>query len=375
MLAGGCIEPYTPEVEDIPAMIVISGRISKPDGQQIVEVSKTSSYNDPSYNPVSKCTVVIADDKNNRFTLSEFAPGKYSCWIDWVYVVPGTAFRVEVTTPDGKQYQSDYETLQTCPPIANLYYEVKRKETDNPDDPLYGIQFYVDTDASGFEARNFMWDLTETWEYHSKYNVGDYYDGIIHFANATYDTLFYCWTTSRIYDIHTFTLNNLSTEKILRCPLNFVSGKSDRLSVKYSLLVKQYAISQDAYEYWSAAQSQSQNTGGLYETQPVSITGNIHCITDPSETALGYFMVSSFTEQRIFVGNNFDFVVYTPPCQPYDLDPEELMVFLASYSKEDYPIFLINLTGLRDGPWDFADQYCFDCRRLGGSVTKPDFWE
>jgi hypothetical protein len=375
LLTRGCTYPYTPEVEEVPEMIVISGRISSPDGQQMVEVSKSSSYNDPSYNPVRKCKVVISDDKNNRFDLWETSPGKYICWIDWSYLTYGNNFRVEVTTPDGKQYQSDYETLQPCPPIDKLYYEVKKKETDNPDNPLYGIQFFLDTDASGSEAKNFMWDMTETWEYHSKYEVGDYYDGTINFSPQTYDTLFYCWSTARIYDIFTFTVNDLASGKITRCPLNYVSGETNRLSVKYSLLVKQYAISRNAYNYWSAVQDQSQNTGGMYETQPVSISGNIHCITNPEETVLGYFMVSSYTKKRIFVSRDFDFPIYTPLCMPYNLDAQSLNIYLSSYKPDDYPIYLLNLSGTRQGPWDYAEQTCFDCRKLGGSVIKPDFWE
>jgi len=375
LLIGGCTYPYTPEVDEIPEMIVISGRLSSPDGLPVVEVSKSSSFNDPSFNPVSKCTVVISDDRNNRFSLWESTPGKYIYSVPWEYLTFGTAFRVEVTTPDGKQYQSDYETMLPCPPIENLYYQVEKKETDNPDNPLYGIQFFLDTDASGFEARNFMWDLTETWEYHSEYRVGDYYDGTIHFTGQSLDTLFYCWKTGHIYELFTFTVNNLTSGRITRCPLNYVSGHTDRLSVKYSLLVRQYAISQNAYNYWNTVQHQTQNTDGMYETQPVSITGNVHCITNPGETVLGYFMVASYTEKRIFVPRDFDFTIYSPPCPPYDLDAQSLDLFLSKYPPEDYPIYLLNLSGMMQGPWDYADQTCFDCTKLGGSVTKPDFWE
>jgi hypothetical protein len=375
LLTGSCVESFTPEVEEIPEMIVISGRISSPGGQQIVEVSKSTPYSEPYFNPVSKCTVIITDDKNNRFALKENAPGKYSGWIDWTYLIPGTGFRVEVTTPEGKQYQSDSETMLPCPPIENIYYEVKSKDTDDPDNPLYGIQFYLNTDASGYERKNFMWDLTETWEYHSKYLIADYYDGRINFVGNEDDSLFYCWKTNRIYDIYTFTANNLTSGTITRYPLNYVSGNSDRLSVKYSLLVKQYAISENAYNYWNAAQRQSQNTDGLYETQPVSITGNIHCITNPEETVLGYFMVSSYTEKRIFVPSDFEFPIYYPSCQPYGLDEQSLNVFLSNYDPEDYPVYLLNLSGTSQGPWDYVEQSCFDCTRLGGSITKPDFWE
>jgi hypothetical protein len=375
LLTGGCVESFTPEVDEIPEMIVISGRINSSEGQQFVEVSRSSSFNEPAYIPVIKCTVVISDDKNNRFTLWEYAPGKYTCWIDWTYLITGTGFKVEVTTPEGNQYESDYETILTCPPVENLYYEEKRKDTDDPDNPLYGIQFYLDTDATGHETKNFMWELTETWEYYSKYMVGDYYDGKINFTGLTYDTLFYCWKTGRIYDIYTFTANNLTSGRITRYPLNYVSGNTDRLSVKYSLLVKQYAISENAYNYWNAVQRQTQNTGGFYETQPVSIKGNIRCVNHPGETVLGYFMVSCCTERRIFVPRDFDFAVYTPPCQPYEFDPESLTIFLSGFKPEDYPVFLLNLSGTSQGPWDYADQSCFDCTRLGGSVNKPDFWE
>ncbi|MBN1414817.1 MAG: DUF4249 domain-containing protein [Bacteroidales bacterium] len=375
VLFRGCIDPYTPEIDEIPEMIVISGRITDQEGYHSVEVSKSTSYNEPYYNPVSYCTVVITDDKNQRFDLTEYAPGKYRCWVGKEFLNAGTGYRVEVTTPDGKQYQSDYEMILPCPPIATIFYESKKQETDNPDYPLYGLQFYVSTDASGFTCRNFLYDLTETWEYHSTYMVSDYYDGEIHFSDVVYDTLFYCWQTSKLYDIYTFTTKNLTTDKITRCPLNFVSNQSLRLSVKYSLLVRQYSMGDEAYEYWNTIQQQTQHTGGLYETQPVSITGNVHCITHPDETVLGYFMASAVTEKRIFVPRHFDFSVYTPPCQAYGYDSEALSVLLQSYKPRDYPVFLLNLTGLKEGPWDFADQECFDCTKRGGTTVKPAFWE
>jgi hypothetical protein len=86
-------------------------------------------------------------------------------------------------------------------------------------------------------------------------------------------------------------------------------------------------------------------------------------------------MVTSYTEKRIFVPRGFDFTVYSPPCPPYDLDAQSLNLFLSNYPPEDYPIYLLNLSGTMQGPWDYAEQTCFDCTKLGGSVTKPDFWE
>jgi len=375
LLFSGCIDPFTPEVEDIPEMIVISGRISDQEGYHYVEVSRSTSYNEPYKQSIQKCTVTIADDKDNRFELDEITPGKYQCWIGKEFLNQGTYYWVEVTTPDGKQYKSDSETLVPCPPIESIYYEEKKEDTENPDKPIYGIQFYVNTDATGYGSRNFLWSMTETWEYHSAYMVSDYYDGEIHFMYEYFDSLYYCWSSANIYDIFTFTTENLTSARVTRCPLNFVTNQTNRLSVKYSLLVSQYSISDNAYNYWNTLQHQSQGTGGFYETQPASITGNIHCTSHPDETVLGYFMVASVTQKRVFVPRNYDFVVYTPACGLYDLNTAGLNELLKGYRKRDYPIFLVNLSLTEAGPWDFADQYCFDCRKQGGTLTKPDFWE
>jgi hypothetical protein len=375
LLFSGCIDPFTPEVEDAPGMMVISGRITDQEGYQMVEVSTSSSYSNSYYNPLRKCIVTIADDKDHRFELTEYEPGRYRCWIGKEYLNQGTYYWVEVTTPDGKQYKSDSETLLPCPSIESIHYETKKIDTENPDIAIYGIQFYVNTDATGSGAKNFLWNMTETWEYHSTYMVSDYYDGEIHFADEVFDSIYYCWSSGTIYDIYTFTTENLASGKITRCPLNFVSSKSSRLSVKYSMLVSQYSISDNAYHYWNTLQHQSQGTGGFYETQPASITGNIHCLSDPGEIVLGYFMASSVTQKRIFVPRHYDFIIYAPQCDLYDFTPSELQEFLKAFKKKDYPIFLVNLSFSSDGPWDFAEQYCFDCRKLGGTVTKPDFWE
>ncbi|MBN2275304.1 MAG: DUF4249 domain-containing protein [Bacteroidales bacterium] len=372
---SSCIDPFKPEVEDISAMVVISGRITDQEGYHSVEVSKSTSYNDPYFYPVSNCMVTIADDKDNRFNLTEYAQGKYQCWIGKEFLNEGTYYHVEVITPDGKQYMSDSETILPCPPVEDVYFEEKTLETENPDVPLYGIQFYVDADASGFAARNFLWNLSEAWEYHSTYMVADYYDGEIHYSPEYYDSLFYCWSSGDLYDIITFTTKNLTSGKITRCPLNFVSNRSQRLSVKYSLLVSQYSISDEAYNYWNTLQRQSQSTGGFYETQPASIKGNIHCISHPDEAVLGYFMAAGITQKRIFVPRNFGFIIHTPYCELAGYSSAELNDFLKAFKKTTYPIFLVNLSLTESGPWDYAEQYCFDCRKRGGTLTKPDFWE
>lgn len=378
MVFYACIEPYTPDIEEYMDLMVINGKITDREGLQYVDVSRTSSYNDPIPKPVEDCDVKVFDDRGNTFQYTEELPGRYSCRIGKQYLVPGTRYKVEVMTREGTVYQSAYDVMNTCPDIDTIYYEVSEEAPLNYLlSPYPGLQFFIDTRESAESVSNFRWELEETWEYHSWYAIGDYFDGVIHYVepdNYT-DALAYCWRSGPIRKIFTMSTRNLTTNKITRGYLNFVSNQTDRLSVKYSLLVRQYSLSDSAYEYWSRMQRMIQETGGLYETQPMQITGNMRNLNDPKETVLGLFWAAAVKEKRIFYRRSYEFRVLEPDCDMYELSEDELMEYLEQVPEEAYPVYLINLTLTEEGPWDLADQKCFDCRKRHGTLVKPDFWE
>jgi hypothetical protein len=152
-------------------------------------------------------------------------------------------------------------------------------------------------------------------------------------------------------------------------PLHFVDNHTSRLMYGYSLLINQFALSEAAYSYWDQLRINSSEQGGLYEKQPLSITGNLHNNINPDQKVLGFFSVSSVKSKRIFVRDidNFSFD-FTDFCSPETLgvgglrsiDPSEYPAFLAGNSFEYYGIQL--------------SQYCVDCFSLGGINIKPVFW-
>lgn len=372
-----CIEPFTPDVEDYSDLMVINGRITDREGLHYIDVSRSSSYNDPIPKPVGGCDVKVFDDKGNMFQYSEVSPGSYSCWIAEQYLVPGTSYKVEVVTGEGMVYQSGYDEMKTCADIDTVYYEISEEAPLNYLlSPYPGLQFYVDTRESPGDVSNYRWELEETWEYHSTYAIGDWYDGKIHFVESDKysDSLAYCWRSGPIREIYTMSTRSFTTNKITRGQLNFVSNQTNRLSVKYSLFVKQYSLSDSAFEYWNGMQRLMQEAGGLYETQPIRITGNIRSINDPRETVLGIFWASAVKEKRIFYKRTFEFRIVEPACDPYGLTPGDLTELLEQ-TQQPLPIFLLNLSMTKDGPWDYANQECFDCRKLHGTTVQPDFWE
>ncbi len=298
----GCIDPFSPSIEEYQQMLVIDGMITDREGMHTVTVSRSSSYNDPGVKYESGCVVNILDDKGNVINMNEESKGIYKAWIGQQFLNAGTQYRLEVTASDGNKYRSDYEKLLPGPPVESIQWEIKYVEQDNPlFGPLAGIQFFINSDATGYEASGYRWELFEAWEYRSSYYAQDYYNGTINFVPPEFssDSLYYCWTSmSKINEIYTYSTEQAISKRIRMVPLTYVSNQTNRLKFDYCLSVKQYTLSEAAFSYWNKLQEQATGSGGLYETQPSRITGNLYNVDNPDETILGFFGASGISEKK-----------------------------------------------------------------------------
>ncbi len=367
----GCIEPFSPEIDEEQIILVVDGMLSNREGYHQVRISRSGSYSEPQYTPEQGCQVAIEDAEGNRVVLMETEPGLYEQFVEQSFLRTNTAYQLYIRTTDGKEYLSEADSLLPCPPVNRLYYEQEIRETFDPDFPHYGIQFYTDLHIPDQYARDYRWELEETWEYHAPYTIRYYYVGRITDLGYDSDSLMYCWKTEKVNAINTFSAEHIEGNDVKKIPLAYVSNQSNRLSVKYSLLVKQYALSNTAYQYWNQLEEQNQESGGLYETQPARIQGNIHNISDPGERVLGFFNVSSVTQQRIFTEESFQFPIIDYECRLIPIGPNNPLGFYTVY---DYPVYLVSESGTGP-PYANADDVCFDCRKGGGSIDPPDFWE
>ena len=368
---GGCIEPFTPNIDESEESLVIEGQITDKEGDYYINISRSAPYNDPHKIPEPDCQVEVVDNYGNTFEFYESSDsGVYSQWLPKDFLNIGTQYKVKITTADGENYESEFDELSSpSPPIDSIYYEIETRETYNPDKPLDGIQFYLDLNAPDDFSRNYRWELEETWEYEAKYRIQYYYDGTVHLIDDPF-FLFRCWRTDPIQKIYTSTTRYLAGNTINKFPLHYVSSLTNRLKIKYSLLVKQYSLSNEAYDYWLQIQLQSQESGGLYETQPAYI-GNISNVNDNKEVVLGFFNASSVTEKRIFVSESFNFKIWDANC---DLDIIFNTRHLSRYTI--YPLYMISLNAMGVGlPYGVGRGICFDCRASGGKTQKPDFWD
>jgi hypothetical protein len=390
---SSCLETYYPEFSDEEVnTLVISGGITDQEGYHSIYVSLATNVSQPEYFPVTGCWGYVADDKGNNFNLQSLGEGHYQVWIGKENLVPGRKYKLVVVTPLGSVYESDEEVMPDSPEIDSMYYSWEFKETNVPGIQSAGLQFYADFAGGNDQSHYYRWIVEETWEYHSPYIIEWYYDGkskaILQFNPPDYSKQV-CYKTQDLEKIFTMKTSNLEANEYKGFPLHFIDNTSEKLLYKYSVLIRQMALSERAYQYWDYLRQNDEDQDGLYQKQPMQIQGNIYALGDfdssridtsvseidtltnrprSNKRVLGYFSVSSLRTKRTTLTNlnnlNVDLSDYCLPWVPKN----GLSTFLRTTPYNEIVYLVHNDTGTF-----LADKSCFDCRLRGGTTSKPAF--
>jgi len=368
LLVGSCIEPFHAEIDDEPKLISIEGSLIKGDQRQQVIVSRTTSLVNPRFNPVEGCVVRVIDENDVAFTYDEIRNGIYTATIPDDQLVPGRMYKLHVITPNGDEYESEYEILQTGVEIDSVYYNIEERIESYTGKELDGLQFYIDLEATDSVSRFFRWKLAETYEYTSAGPI-DFYYYDLSFEPVIPDDIwavYRCWLTEDIQEIFLSNTINLKRNEKKKIELHYVSTETDRLKIQYSLLVHQYPLDEDAYNYFMQNKAATEGSGDLYTRQPQQPLTNLNNVNDPAERVLGYFWLSSRTSERIFIKRPDNLMVrdHFYPIQPFNME---------DHGSGPFPLYIMldGGTGIRMT----GSPYCFDCKRRGGITTRPDYWQ
>jgi hypothetical protein len=361
IVSGSCITQFIPEIKEDNDLLVVEGLITDQPGANSVRLTRSMAVGKSTeLKPLRNCTVYISDDSGNKFILTESADtGTYITDKETFQGVVGRKYTLHINTNNLSANHYSYESIPMemipVPPIASLYYEkVVIKERDDFSGPADGCQVYIDTYDNCGLCKYYRWDYIETWEYQIPWPV----------KNQT------CWITKSSEDILIKNNSILKEDVVNRFPITFISNQTDRLNIKYSILLNQYSVNPDEYAYWEKLKNMTQTIGGLYDITPAPVPNNIYCIEDPKEKVLGYFSVSAKTSKRIFINENFRGAVNLYKECIDDTIPD-VMVLSPKTLNVDFWIL------------DFIDRVnmlitynkgCADCTTRG-STTRPDFWD
>ena len=271
-------------------------------------------------------------------------------------------YSVAITTADGRKYASDAVPCKQSPPIDSVFWS-------QPGD----LTIYTATHDPAKNSRYYRYDYTETWQHNAELIAAwTLVNNQIAVADST-DENWYCWSSAQSTNVLITTSVALGQDLITALPLITIPLGDPRVAVEYSILVRQYVLTEDAYNYWNLIEKTSQNVGTLFDLQPTQLIGNIHCITNPSEPVIGYLSASSVQQQRIFIAdtvlNAWVNPVSLPGCRT-DVVPYSFDIF-PTYPVTDTSVAPYYFSG---GSMIIAPRSCLDCRYQGGTRIKPSFW-
>ena len=385
MLIISCKQAYTPPaITSSGSYLVVEGVINNSSDSTIIKLSNTVNIGSKvSSSPVLNATVAVQGDQNVSYPLTEIGQGKY--FTTNLNLDNTHKYQLVITTATNKQYYSDYEPVLNAPIIDSVYFTISNHTI---------IINTASHDATN-TVKYYRWDYKETWIIHSPYF--SYYksngDTVLD-RDLLNDNIFECWSSDTS---STLVLN--STEKLKQPILkdNIITSfpiSAERAAHRYSILVNQYALSADAYNFWTNLKKNTEKLGSIFDPQPSQINGNIHCLTDPAEIVIGYISVGTVTTKRIFLSNQqLPLSFYTSPYGDCRVDS---LLYKFYYPGSKIPIDQVDINlnvnrGAITNPlipidaiiarphtpilgYTASSRFCVDCT-LRGTNKKPDFWK
>jgi hypothetical protein len=364
MLLNSCITEFIPQVNEEKELMVVEGLITDQPGPNLIKLASSLPLGEKSEaRPLSGCSVSISDDLGNNYSLHEEDPGKYLTDSAVFRGVVGRIYTLNIITFTGSKmtsYTSYPVEMKAVPPIDSVYYE--KTVIAEPFDSYKGIdgcQIYLDTRDPENKCRFYRWDFVETWKLRLLFDV----------PNQT------CYLSNNSQDIFIESTAAFSEDRIKRRPVTYISNATDRLRFQYSILINQYSLNEDEYNYWKKLKNLTVSVGGLHDVIPSSIAGNIVCVENPSEKVLGYFSVSSMSSKRIFIEDKFEGIIdpYANCATDTLYDGPDEIVGLGEiiWTLFDTPAVPWNSPRIRI----FTEtRGCADCT-VRGTTIKPPFWK
>jgi hypothetical protein len=353
-----CVEPFSPpEIVSAKRYLVVDGFLNanSTEGSQI-KLSRTQNVSDKTAPKAElRAKVTVEGDRGSNFTFAETPNGMYT--LTPKAYKDSEKYRVRVKTTDGKEYLSAYVPIVKTPPIDSVTYKINPSES--------GVEVFVNTHDPNAATRFYRWSFDETWQYYSALYSG--FEVVNKAIELRREDISTCWANAKPSKIVLGSSVKLTKDIIQDQQVTSIPAISGKLRVKYSILVKQFGLTQEEYEYWTTLSKTTEGTGGLFDPQPSQVTGNITCINDPSQLVFGYFSASYQREQRIFVTERLGSRV---PCETTDtLTAREVLESIDLIVEEYYP------EGSAIPDYVMGTTNCADCRLQGGVNKRPPFWQ
>ena len=375
LLALSCIEPFEPRVNHgVLNMLVVDGFINATNYTATVRLSRTQPLSDLGLaDAETKATVSIDASTGISYPLVEENKGEYK--FNGLMFDKNALYTLHIKTLSGSEYISDTIRIRTTPPIDSLGFSISKNGQ--------ALSVLVNTHDPERKTRYYSWQFMETYEYNSPDSSEYKFINKEAIPRTIEESVFTCWRTEVPTSILIGTSSRLKDDIINRHPITQIAKASPKLSVRYSALVKQRALSAQEYTFLDQLRKTTESLGGIFGTTPFPVLGNIHRVNNKNEPVLGYFSGAEVTEKRLFIAysdlpKHFQTMTTNVGCifeQTCLLFPDPLTNGPQScVALENLSDTSIILRSFEQNSYIFTSPECGDCRAKGGTTKRPEFW-
>ncbi|QQL50450.1 DUF4249 domain-containing protein [Mucilaginibacter ginkgonis] len=366
-----CKESYVPPtpVGGTTNNLVVEGMINVSADSTVIRLSRTVKLTDTtSVKPELNAQLSVENDAGATYNLTSLGKGRYYAT---GHPLPSTSkYRLRIKTADGKTYLSDYVEAKISPPIDSVSWKAFSDR----------IEIYATTHDPNKASTYYKYDYTDAWEFHAAFQsqlkvVGS----TIVTRNLPADDIFTCWSNSSSTLINLASSAKLSQDVIYQNRVNTIPSDAEKISVRYSILVKQRVLTKEEFDFWTNLQKNTEKLGSIFDAQPSVLSGNIHNINDANEVVVGYVTAGTEATQRIFI-NRSQLPISYHKADPNHCATDSLLYYnplsgiheVQEYilTNQQIPISGFNLPaqGIIGAP-----PICADCT-LRGTKAKPSYW-
>lgn len=369
---GSCITEYQQkDIKDTAGILVVEGMILEPTGTFVkLSLSKSINSVEP-YTPVNDATVSLLCDDGTSMPLNLQINHEAEGTASGVYKLDNSIsfnmsakYAIEISR-NGKIYQSSYvQPLRT--PDMNLTWDTQNEGRQ--------VNIRVSTHDPEKEVLYYRWSYKEDWEIIASTFTRYRYDQQTQSVEddltlETSHNYYYCWGKDSSKSFLLASAEKQADAVLKNHRILAIKAENSRFIYLYSILVKQYALTKDAYEYYRNLQRNIDETGGIFSILPTEMEGNIQCLSDPKETVIGFIPATTEVIKRIFIKEEeVPNMKVNYPCTNIQFFP---------YS--DTPIASSSGLGIvseeRPNGYYWLPIRCVDCTSIpGGTKEKPEWW-
>ena len=334
ILPFACIDLDDSVLQSTTDILVVEGTITNLPEPQIIKLSRahpdrlTGQF---STVPVTQARIDVLVDSSQIIACHETVDGSYQLPSDFKGQI-GHAYQLRFTLTDGTSYTSTQQVMPAVAPIdkVSARFNPVSLSTQQLNGYTAAHDLFIDSQDPADQHNYYRWEW-KLWErqywchscrqgVYAPYKVlPDVYKDRDYFVtgNEPYEDCFSpragkageeapevpkedwiydyqcrtaCWRIIYGYDILVFDdkFSNgglISQQKVAQIPFyDYEAGLVD---------IRQLSLTADAYRYYKLFQEQTQHTGGLADSPPTALGGNVHQVGHNQGNVVGYFSASA----------------------------------------------------------------------------------